>query len=74
LELTTDKSTGAPYPAGERRAWKVCCETLSRGVWLRPLADVLYVSPPLAISLDEIDRMMQTLAAAIDVVTEIHRS
>jgi adenosylmethionine-8-amino-7-oxononanoate aminotransferase len=69
LELTPDKSTGVPYPAQERRAWQVCRETLSRGVWLRPLADVLYVSPPLAISLDEIDRMMTTLASAIDVVT-----
>ncbi|MCI0335452.1 MAG: adenosylmethionine--8-amino-7-oxononanoate transaminase [Planctomycetes bacterium] len=70
LELTPDKSTGVPYPAQERRAWETCCETLSRGVWLRPLADVLYVMPPLAISLNEIDLMMDTLVAAIDVVTE----
>ncbi len=71
LELTPDKSTGFPYPAEERCAWQVCRETLSRGVWLRPLADVLYVMPPLAISLDEIDFMMDTLAAAIDHVTSV---
>ena len=69
LELTPDKATGAPYPAQERRAWQVCRETLSRGVWLRPLADVLYVTPPLAISLEDIDFMMDALAAAIDTVT-----
>jgi adenosylmethionine---8-amino-7-oxononanoate aminotransferase len=69
LDLTTDKSTGAPYPAEQRRGWRVCREALQRGVWIRPLVDVLYVMPPLAISLDELDELMETLAAAIDVVT-----
>jgi adenosylmethionine-8-amino-7-oxononanoate aminotransferase len=66
IELTPDKSTGVPYPAQERRAWRICHETLSHGLWLRPLADVLYVTPPPAISLEEIDFMMNTLSAAID--------
>jgi adenosylmethionine-8-amino-7-oxononanoate aminotransferase len=69
LELTPDKRTGSPYPAQERRAWQVCREALSRGVWLRPLADVLYVAPPLAISIDELDFLMETLASAIEEVT-----
>lgn len=70
LELTPDKSAGVPYPASERRAWRVCRETLANGVWLRPLADVLYVMPPLAISLEELDLLMNTLAAAIANVTK----
>jgi adenosylmethionine-8-amino-7-oxononanoate aminotransferase len=69
LELTPDKTSGRPYPALERRAWLVCRHALARGVWLRPLADVLYVMPPLAISLDQIDAIMDTLTTAIDAVT-----
>ena len=69
LELTPEKSTGVPYPAQQRRAWRVCREALARGVWIRPLADVLYVMPPLSITLDEIDHLMLTLASAIDDVT-----
>jgi adenosylmethionine-8-amino-7-oxononanoate aminotransferase len=69
LELTQNKATGVPFPFEERRAWQVCRETLAQGVWLRPLADVLYVMPPLAITLNELDRVMSTLAAAIDSVT-----
>jgi adenosylmethionine-8-amino-7-oxononanoate aminotransferase len=69
LELTANKASGAPYPFEERRAWRVSRETLARGVWLRPLADVLYVMPPLAISLDELDIVMNTLSGAIDAVT-----
>jgi adenosylmethionine-8-amino-7-oxononanoate aminotransferase len=59
-----------PYPANERRAFRVCRETLAHGVWLRPLADVLYVMPPLALSMEELDTLMTTLAAAIDTVTK----
>jgi adenosylmethionine-8-amino-7-oxononanoate aminotransferase len=66
LELTPDKSTGVPYPAAERRPWRVCRDALSHGLWLRPLADVLYVMPPLAISLEEIDFMMDVLKTSID--------
>ena len=69
LELTPDKSNGLPYPALERRAWQICRETLANGVWLRPLADVLYVMPPLAISIDELDIIMDTLTKAIDKMT-----
>jgi adenosylmethionine-8-amino-7-oxononanoate aminotransferase len=68
LELTTDKSTGLPYPTDERRAWRICREALARGVWIRPLGDVLYVMPPLAISLEDLDFLMDTWSAAIEVV------
>jgi adenosylmethionine-8-amino-7-oxononanoate aminotransferase len=70
IELTPDKAAGAPYPPAERRAWRICREALSRGVWLRPLGDTLYVMPPLAITLDEIDVLMRTLADSIEEVTK----
>jgi adenosylmethionine-8-amino-7-oxononanoate aminotransferase len=69
LELTRQKSSGAPYSPAQCRGWRVCRESLRRGVWLRPLGDVLYVMPPLAISLAELDHIMETLSASIDSVT-----
>jgi adenosylmethionine---8-amino-7-oxononanoate aminotransferase len=69
LELAPDKAVGAPYPVEQRRGWRVCREALQRGVWIRPLVDVLYVMPPLAISGDELDELMEILAAAIEIVT-----
>ncbi len=70
LELTTDKANGAPYPANERRAWRVCREALAHGVWIRPLGETLYVMPPLAIIETEIDQLMTTFASAIDRATK----
>jgi adenosylmethionine-8-amino-7-oxononanoate aminotransferase len=72
LDLVADKNSAAPYPATERKAWQVCRAALARGVWIRPLGDVLYVTPPLAITIDELDLLMTTLATAIDEVTEAH--
>jgi adenosylmethionine-8-amino-7-oxononanoate aminotransferase len=69
LELTPDKATGAPYPAARRIGWLVCREALARGVWLRPLGDVLYVMPPLAIALPELDQLMNVLAGSIEKIT-----
>ncbi len=70
LELSPDKTTTAPYPVAERRAWHVTREALAHGVWLRPLGETLYVMPPLAITADELDQLMTTLAAAINRVTK----
>jgi adenosylmethionine-8-amino-7-oxononanoate aminotransferase len=69
LELRPDKSIGLPYPAAERRGWRVCRAALARGVWIRPLGDVLYVMPPLAISLAELDELMETVGKAIEDAT-----
>jgi len=69
LELASDKRAATPYPADERRAWRVCRAALDKGVWLRPLGETLYVMPPLAITLDELDWLMSTLSAAIDEIT-----
>jgi adenosylmethionine-8-amino-7-oxononanoate aminotransferase len=69
LDLAQNKAAGTPYPAGERRAWRVCREALSCGVWIRPLGETLYVMPPLAVSLAEVDELMGTLAASVHAVT-----
>jgi adenosylmethionine-8-amino-7-oxononanoate aminotransferase len=69
FELVQDKQAGTPYPPEERRAWRVCREALARGLWIRPLGDTIYVMPPLAITLPEIDLLFDTLTATIDAVT-----
>jgi adenosylmethionine-8-amino-7-oxononanoate aminotransferase len=69
FELVQDKQAGTPYPPEERRAWRVCREALARGLWIRPLGDTIYVMPPLAITLPEIDLLFDTLTVAIDAVT-----
>ena len=49
---------------------RVCAAAVRRGVLLRPLGDVVVLMPILTSTDDEIDRIVTTLAAAIDEVAE----
>ena len=56
-------------PAGsERWGRRVCAGAVRRGVLLRPLGDVVVVMPPLTTTVEEIDRVVDVLAAAVDEV------
>ncbi len=67
IELCHDRSADQPYPWQEQRGMRVCRHALSRGVWLRPLGDVVVVMPPLAIELPQLDRSMDAIEDAINV-------
>jgi adenosylmethionine---8-amino-7-oxononanoate aminotransferase len=69
IELVQDVATKQPYPWQERRGNRVCDHALTEGVWIRPLGNVVVVLPPLAISLEEIDRMMTAIERGITVAT-----
>lgn len=65
VELVADKETKAPYPATERRGMRVCTEARRRGVFLRPLGDVVVVMPPLSMSLSELTRIVAAVEVGI---------
>ena len=65
IELVRDRATREPYPWADRRGIKVCERALVEGVWLRPLGHILVVMPPLAVTIEQLDRIMQTLERAI---------
>jgi adenosylmethionine-8-amino-7-oxononanoate aminotransferase len=57
IELVQDRDGKVPFPWAEKRGMRVCDHALSEGVWLRPLGNVIVIMPPLAITLDELDRI-----------------
>jgi adenosylmethionine-8-amino-7-oxononanoate aminotransferase len=56
---------GAP---GEHRGRQVCAAATQRGVLLRSLGDVVVVMPPLTVTEDEIEIIVDTLRASIEEV------
>jgi adenosylmethionine-8-amino-7-oxononanoate aminotransferase len=48
----------------------VCAAAVERGVLLRPLGDVVVLMPILTSTADEIDRVVDTLEAAIQEVCD----
>jgi adenosylmethionine-8-amino-7-oxononanoate aminotransferase len=45
--------------------WRVYREALQRGAYLRPLGNVVYVTPPLNIDDDDLDELLEIVAASV---------
>ena len=54
-----------PPAEGLRWGRRVCAAAVRRGVLLRPLGDVVVLMPLLTTTADEIERIVDTLAASI---------
>ncbi|MCB9413508.1 MAG: adenosylmethionine--8-amino-7-oxononanoate transaminase [Actinobacteria bacterium] len=55
---------------GDRTGFAVCQAARSRGVWVRPLGDVVVLMPPLAIADDEVELLTGTVSDAIRTVVQ----
>lgn len=70
IELVTDKKTKEPYPVKNRTGHRVIMEARKRGLIIRPLGDVVVLMPPLAISMEELDRLCDITYESIQAVTD----
>jgi adenosylmethionine-8-amino-7-oxononanoate aminotransferase len=69
IELVADRATQQPYPWAEKRGHLVCQRALERGVWLRPLGNVVVIMPPLTTTADELDQICTAVHEGIDAAT-----
>lgn len=70
IELVQDRATKEPYPWEERRGHRACEEAKRRGVWLRPLGNVIVAMPPLSVTLEQIDALCAAIEAGVEAATE----
>jgi adenosylmethionine-8-amino-7-oxononanoate transaminase len=68
IELVADPRKKTPYPAEERRGHRVALEARRRGAILRPLGDVVVLMPPLAITPDELTRLVRIALESVEAV------
>jgi adenosylmethionine-8-amino-7-oxononanoate aminotransferase len=69
IELVRVRATKEPFDWTEQRGMRVCRQALTEGVWLRPLGNVVVIMPPLAITLEELDRICGAVQRGIAVAT-----
>jgi adenosylmethionine---8-amino-7-oxononanoate aminotransferase len=65
VELVRDRETKEPFPWQERRGFRVCELALQKGVWLRPLVNVVVIMPPLSVTLEELDHICDAVEFGI---------
>lgn len=70
VELFEDAASGRRYPPGKRLGHAVTKEVRRHGVLLRPLGDVVVLMPPLSVTTEEIDMLLDAVYLAIKEVTE----
>jgi adenosylmethionine-8-amino-7-oxononanoate transaminase len=70
IELVRDRTVKEPYPLETKTGIRVTQEARKRGVILRPLGNVIVLMPPLAISLKELDKLIDCVHDSIREVTD----
>jgi adenosylmethionine-8-amino-7-oxononanoate aminotransferase len=65
IELVADRVTRASFPPGERHGYHLCLALRDRGVFLRPLGDVIVLMPPLSSTDVELQQLAASVLAAI---------
>jgi adenosylmethionine-8-amino-7-oxononanoate aminotransferase len=65
VELVADRATKQTFPAGERIGHRVCLAMRDRGVFIRPLGDVVVLMPPLSATEAELRHLAAALHAVL---------
>ena len=68
IELVADRDTRRGFQPAHRIGRRVCEAAIERGVWLRPLGDVVVVMPPLCVEESEICQIADAVVQSIDAV------
>jgi putrescine---pyruvate transaminase len=65
IELVQDKATKQPCAPAANVGPRVGAEMLKRGLWTRVVGETICLAPPLVTSEDEVDRIVESVAGAI---------
>jgi len=70
IELVADTATRKPYAPGLRMGARACEAAVHRGVWVRPLGDVVVLMPPYCTSDASLSRIVEAVRDGIAEATE----
>ena len=70
IEIVKDKDTKEIHEPALKIGHNIILEARKKGVIIRPLGNVVVLMPPLAISLEELDRLCDVTLEAIKTITE----
>lgn len=70
IELVRDKNTKEPYDWSEKIGWQVAYLAREKGVFIRPLGNVIVIMPPLSISEQNLKQLLKVIRESIIAVTE----
>jgi len=69
IELVRDKASKTPFPPHAQMAHKVYKACLARGAIVRPIGDIVVLSPPLTFSESELNQLIDIVKASVEEVS-----
>lgn len=66
IELVRDRDTKVEFDPKDRVGMKICREARDKGVFLRPLGDIITMMPPLSITDDELELLVSAVRYGIE--------
>jgi adenosylmethionine-8-amino-7-oxononanoate aminotransferase len=66
IELVREKVTREPFDPSDRVSWRVVDYARANGVIIRPLGDVVVLMPPLALPLEDLERLVSVTARGVE--------
>jgi adenosylmethionine---8-amino-7-oxononanoate aminotransferase len=69
IELVSNRRERSPYSWSERRGWRACEAALDKGVWLRPLGNVIVMMPPLCCREEHIEQLAEAVIHGVEAAT-----
>jgi adenosylmethionine---8-amino-7-oxononanoate aminotransferase len=70
IELVEDKLGKTPFPWDRQVGARICRDARSSGLLIRPLGDVIVIMPPLCISIEELDGMMDVVECSMKTILD----
>jgi len=65
IEIVRDKESKEPFPVEEKKSINVCRRARKYGVIIRPLGEVVILNPPLCISEEQVDLLVEAVGNSI---------
>ncbi len=65
IEIVQDKESREPFPPAAQKSINICRQARKYGVIIRPLGEVVILNPPLCISDEQIDLLLEAVAGSI---------
>jgi adenosylmethionine-8-amino-7-oxononanoate aminotransferase len=66
IELVKDKKSREPFDPRLRVGAAICAAVRKHGVILRPLGDVIVLMPPLAMEIDDLSRLVNSVKREVE--------
>ncbi|MBI2195326.1 MAG: adenosylmethionine--8-amino-7-oxononanoate transaminase [Planctomycetes bacterium] len=69
IELVQKREPWTDYPLEKQMGYRVCREARRHGILIRPLGNVIVILPPLCISEEDMDRLLEGIFQSVRTVT-----